>query len=61
MKNLMLPVIVGALFLFVAACASESEKKNGESRIGGRVGVTVGSRDVSRIAPSRPDLQPPAN
>jgi hypothetical protein len=50
-----------AWLVFAAGCADESAPAKQDDRIGGRVGVVMPSQDMSRVAPTRPGLVPPAN
>jgi hypothetical protein len=59
MKHLFLFLLTLSLLLFVAGCADEPPPPKKDDRIGVSTGVTISSRDMSRVAPTRPTGVPP--
>jgi len=57
--TLLFLLTLGSLF-YVAGCANEPAAAKNDDRIGGRAGVAISSRDMSRVVPTtRPDVAPP--
>jgi hypothetical protein len=59
MKTVHLFLLALGSLLFVTACAGEPPAAAKDDRIGVRTGVAISSRDMSRVAPTRPDVAPP--
>jgi hypothetical protein len=59
MKPALLFVFTFGSLLFVAGCANEPGAPKKDDRIGVSTGVAVSSRDMSRVAPTRPNMTPP--
>lgn len=53
MKMILSSICVLSVTLLMCSCASESGPKK-DDRLGAHGGVTVSSRDMSRVAPTRP-------
>ena len=60
MKFALLLILAAGPLLAFAGCADESTPIKGD-RLGARAGVAITSQDMSRVAPTRAELVPPAN